>query len=73
MAAAAERISELDGRFLALALALQLATLAFRALAWRNVLAAAYPRRAVPLFSVGCAYAAGVAANAYLPSGVERE
>ena len=67
MAAAAERISKLDGRFLALALALQLATLAFRALAWRNVLAAAYPRRAVPLFSVGCAYAAGVAANAFLP------
>jgi uncharacterized membrane protein YbhN (UPF0104 family) len=67
MAAAAERISELDGRFLALALALQLATLAFRGLAWRNVLAAAYPRQAVPRFSVGCAYAAGVAANAFLP------
>jgi hypothetical protein len=67
VAAAAERISELDGRFLALALALQLATLAFRGLAWRNVLAAAYPRRAVPRFSIGCAYAAGVAANAFLP------
>ena len=67
IAAAAERIPELDGRFLALALALQLATLAFRALAWRNVLAAAYPRQAVPLFSIGCAYAAGVAANAFLP------
>jgi uncharacterized membrane protein YbhN (UPF0104 family) len=66
-AAAAERIPALDGRFLALALALQLATLAFRAIAWRNVLAAAYPRQAVPLFSVGCAYAAGVAANAFLP------
>jgi len=65
--AAAGRISDLDGRFLALALALQLATLAFRALAWRNVLAAAYPRQAVPLLSVGCAYAAGVAANAFLP------
>lgn len=46
---------------------MQLATLAFRALAWRNVLAAAYPREAVPVFSVGCAYAAGVAANAFLP------
>jgi len=66
-AAAAERIPALDGRFLALALVLQLATLAFRALAWRNVLAAAHPRQAVPLFSVGCAYAAGVAANAFLP------
>ena len=68
LAAAAERIPELDGRFLALALALQLATLAFRALAWRNVLAAAYPREAVPVFAVGCAYAAGVAANAFLPA-----
>ena len=68
MAAAAERVHELDGRFLALALALQLATLAFRALAWRNVLAAAYPRLQIPVFSIGCAYAAGVALNAFLPA-----
>lgn len=61
------RIPDLDGRFLALALMLQLATLAFRALAWRNVLVAAYPRGDVPLFSLGCAYAAGVAANGFLP------
>jgi uncharacterized membrane protein YbhN (UPF0104 family) len=60
--------SRLDGRYLALALALQLATLAFRALAWRNVLAAAYPREDVRLFSIGCAYSAGVAANAFLPA-----
>ena len=31
------------------------------------MLAAAYTRETVPLFSVGCAYAAGVAANAFLP------
>jgi uncharacterized membrane protein YbhN (UPF0104 family) len=31
------------------------------------VLAAAYPQQAVPLLSIGCAYAAGVAANAFLP------
>lgn len=68
MAAAAERVQELDGRFLAVALALQLATLAFRALAWRGVLAAAYPSRKIPVFSVGCAYAAGVALNAFLPA-----
>jgi uncharacterized membrane protein YbhN (UPF0104 family) len=68
MAAAAERVEELDGRFLALALALQLATLSFRALAWRNVLAAAYPRQRIPVFSIGCAYAAGVALNAFLPA-----
>jgi hypothetical protein len=68
MAAAAERVQELDGRFLAVALVLQLAMLGFRALAWRGVLAAAYPDRRIPVFSVGCAYAAGVALNAYLPA-----
>ena len=61
-------MQDLDWRFLALALTLQLATLAFRALAWRNVLAAAYPGRQIPLFSLGCAYAAGMALNAYLPA-----
>lgn len=55
-------------RFLALALVLQLATLGFRALTWRNVLAAAYPDRKIPVVSVGCAYAAGVALNAFLPA-----
>ena len=68
MAAAAERVSELDGRFLALALVLQLAALGFRALAWRGVLAAAYPSMRIPVLSVGCAYAAGVALNAFLPA-----
>jgi phosphatidylinositol alpha-mannosyltransferase len=68
VAAAVDQIPELDGRFLALALSLQLATLALRALAWRGVLAAAYPRQELPLFSIGCAYAAGVAANAFLPA-----
>lgn len=68
LAAAAGRVEELDGRFLALALVLQIGTLAFRALAWRGVLTAAYPRRRIPVFSLGCAYAAGVALNAYLPA-----
>jgi uncharacterized membrane protein YbhN (UPF0104 family) len=40
----------------------------FRALAWRNVLAAAYPQQRIPAFSLGCAYAAGMALNAYLPA-----
>jgi uncharacterized membrane protein YbhN (UPF0104 family) len=61
-------VSDLDWRFLALALTLQLATLACRSLAWRNVLAAAYPHRKIPVFSLGCAYAAGMALNAYLPA-----
>ena len=68
MVAAAERVYELDWRFLAAALTLQLATLACRALAWRNVIAAAYSQRRIPIFSLGCAYAAGMALNAYLPA-----
>jgi uncharacterized membrane protein YbhN (UPF0104 family) len=68
LAAAAGAVEGLDGRFLVLALVLQLGTLAFRALAWRGVLAAAYPGCRIPVFSLGCAYAAGVALNAYLPA-----
>jgi uncharacterized membrane protein YbhN (UPF0104 family) len=68
MAAVAGRVADLDGRYLALALLLQLATLAFRALAWRGVLAAAYPDKRIPVFGVGCAYAAGVALNAFVPA-----
>lgn len=63
-----EQVGELDGRYLAAALGLQLATLALRALAWRNVLAAAYPGRRLPVVPLGCAYAAGVALNAFLPA-----
>jgi uncharacterized membrane protein YbhN (UPF0104 family) len=68
MAAAAERVQELDWRFLAAAFVLQFATLACRAFAFRNVLAAAHPGRRLPFFSLGCAYAAGMALNAYLPA-----
>jgi uncharacterized membrane protein YbhN (UPF0104 family) len=32
------------------------------------VLAAAYPQKRIPVFSLGCAYAAGMALNAYLPA-----
>jgi Lysylphosphatidylglycerol synthase TM region len=32
------------------------------------VLAAAYPEQQIPVFSLGCAYAAGMALNAYLPA-----
>lgn len=65
---AAARFAELDGRFLLGALALQLAILGFRAVAWRNVLAAAYPGQRVGVVDVGCAYAAGVAVNAFTPA-----
>jgi hypothetical protein len=58
----------LDGRFLAAAFALQLGNLACRSLVWRNVLAAAYPDRRIPVLTVGGAYAAGVALNAFTPA-----
>jgi uncharacterized membrane protein YbhN (UPF0104 family) len=65
---AAARLGDLDGRFLALALVLQLGNLVLRSLAWRNVVAAAYPDRCVPLLGVAASYAAGVAANSFLPA-----
>jgi uncharacterized membrane protein YbhN (UPF0104 family) len=67
-AATAAGIGDLDARFLAVALALQLGNLALRSLAWRNVLAASYPDRPVPLLGVAASYAAGVAANSFLPA-----
>lgn len=65
---ASERLGQLDGRFLLLALALHLSTLGLRALAWRGVLLAAYPGRRISAVSVGMAYAAGVALNAFMPA-----
>lgn len=65
---AAAQIAELDARFLLPALALQLAALALRALAWRGILAAAYPGTRVSAVSVGAAYVTGVALNAFVPA-----
>ena len=64
----ATRAGELDPRFLALALAFQLVNLGLRGVAWRNVLAAAYRGRHVPVVSVVAAYTAGVALNAVMPA-----
>jgi uncharacterized membrane protein YbhN (UPF0104 family) len=63
-----DRFGQLDGRYLLPALALQLLTLLFRALAWRGVLVAAYPGRRIPVPTVAGAYAAGVALNAFTPA-----
>ena len=65
---AADRLAALDGRLVTLALVLQAANLVLRALAWRNVLAGAYPSRRIPLLGVGAAYAVGVALNGLLPA-----
>jgi uncharacterized membrane protein YbhN (UPF0104 family) len=63
-----EQFGALDGRFLAAALALQLANVGLRAFAWRNVLASAYPETRVPVLGIACAYAAGAALNGYVPA-----
>jgi uncharacterized membrane protein YbhN (UPF0104 family) len=66
--AAAQQLADLDGRFLLPALILQLAGLGLRAMVWRNVVAAAYPDRRVPVTSVAGSFLAGVALNAFLPA-----
>jgi uncharacterized membrane protein YbhN (UPF0104 family) len=68
LVSALHRIETLDFRLVAIAVALQLANVALRSTAWWGVLRAAYPATRIPLVRVGCAYAAGMAANALLPA-----
>jgi uncharacterized membrane protein YbhN (UPF0104 family) len=63
-----DRVATLDARWIFVALLFHLGNLSCRALAWRSILAAAYPRARIRLLDVGAAYAAGVAANGYLPA-----
>jgi uncharacterized membrane protein YbhN (UPF0104 family) len=65
---AAGKLGTLDPRFLAAALAFQLGILVCRAVAWRNVLRAAYPSHRVSLLGVGAAYAVGVGLNGLVPA-----
>jgi uncharacterized membrane protein YbhN (UPF0104 family) len=58
----------LDPRLLALALVLHVANHLLRSVAWRNVLAAAYPEQRLPLLPIAAAYATGVALNAIAPA-----
>jgi uncharacterized membrane protein YbhN (UPF0104 family) len=64
----ADRLGALDLRLVVLAVILQLANVAGRSVAWRNVLRAAYPTERVALGTVACAYAAGTATNALAPA-----
>ena len=64
----ASHFASVDPRLLAIALVFHLANHGLRSLAWRNVLAAAYPDRRVGLLPVMAAYAAGVALNAIAPA-----
>ena len=63
-----DRVAALDARWMLVALLFHLGNLSFRTLAWRGILRAAYPAANIRLLDVGPAYAAGVAANAYLPA-----
>ena len=63
----AARFSDVDPRLLSAALVLHLTNHGLRSLAWRNVLAAAYPATRVPVLGVASAYAVGVALNAVVP------
>jgi uncharacterized membrane protein YbhN (UPF0104 family) len=62
------QVTHVDPRFLAAAIGLQLLVVFFRSLAWRNVLVAAHPGTRVPVFGIGCSYAAGAAMNGLLPA-----
>jgi uncharacterized membrane protein YbhN (UPF0104 family) len=61
------RFGDVDGRLLAAAFLLHVANHGLRSVAWRNVLAAAYPATRVPVLGVASAYAVGVALNAVVP------
>jgi uncharacterized membrane protein YbhN (UPF0104 family) len=61
------RFADIDARLVAAALLLHVANHALRSLAWRNVLAAAYPTTRVSMLGVASAYAVGVALNAVVP------
>lgn len=64
----AETFANVDPRLLALAALLHVTNHLLRSLAWRNVLAAAYPDHRVPFVGVTAAYATGVALNAVVPA-----
>ncbi|HWK28949.1 MAG TPA: lysylphosphatidylglycerol synthase domain-containing protein [Solirubrobacter sp.] len=66
--AAGDRLAGADLRLVALALLVHVANHVLRSLAWRGVLAAAYPGERVRLLPVLSGYAAGVAMNAVTPA-----
>ena len=62
-----DRLSEVDFRFLALAIATHLVKTLCTSRAWRNTLKAAYPEERVHWPSIYAAYMAGVGVNAIMP------
>jgi uncharacterized membrane protein YbhN (UPF0104 family) len=63
-----EELAGVEWSALAIACGLQLARLFFRSIAWRSIIAAAYPETRVPLGPVTGAYFAGVGVNAITPA-----
>jgi uncharacterized membrane protein YbhN (UPF0104 family) len=66
--AVVDQLGGVDPRLAALALAFHVTNHALRSVAWRNVLAAAYPERRLRLLPIAAAYSAGVALNAVAPA-----
>jgi len=64
----AHDLAGVDPRMAILALAFHVANHVLRSVAWRNVVAAAYPDDRVRLLPVAAAYASGVALNAVAPA-----
>jgi uncharacterized membrane protein YbhN (UPF0104 family) len=62
-----DQLTSVDPLPVLFAVLAQLAKLTCTSMAWRNVLAAAYPDRAVPRRSIVGAYLAGVGVNAIIP------
>ncbi len=63
-----DHLAAVHWEFLALALALHLARLVLRAIAWRAILTAAYPDERPKFRSVFGAYVAGVGVNSIAPA-----
>ena len=64
----AHDLAGVDPRLAALALLFHVANHGLRSIAWRNVIAAAYPDERVRLLPIAAAYASGVALNAVAPA-----
>jgi glycosyltransferase 2 family protein len=63
-----DHLAAVHWEFLAIGLGLHIVRLVLRAIAWRTILKAAYPKSRVPLLSVLGAYVAGVAVNSIVPA-----
>ena len=63
-----DQLAAVRWQFIALALGLHLAQLALRAVAWREILSAAYPGERIRFLSVFGAYVAGVGVNSIVPA-----